>query len=230
MFYSFLRGFIRVLLALINGHAKYLHREDLPDGPYILVGPHRTWFDPIYFALGASPRKFSFMAKEELFQNPILRWILNHANAFPVNRDHPGPSVIKTPVRILRQGDLSLIIFPSGSRHSAELKGGAAVIAKMAKVPLIPAVYQGPLTFKQLLTRKPVTVAYGQPITVDRKLKLDEAGQAQVEQQMQQAFDQLDREIDPTFHYVDVTGEKRAAKAEKLAQTEEKAEKKLEKK
>ncbi|GEO68491.1 lysophospholipid acyltransferase family protein [Levilactobacillus acidifarinae] len=230
MFYSFLRGLIRVLLALINGHARYLHRKDLPDGPYILVGPHRTWFDPIYFALGASPRKFSFMAKEELFQNPILRWILNHANAFPVNRDHPGPSVIKTPVRILRQGDLSLIIFPSGSRHSAELKGGAAVIAKMAKVPLIPTVYQGPLTFKQLLTRKRVTVAYGQPITVDRKLKLDEAGLAQVEQQMQQAFDQLDREIDPTFHYVDVTGEKHAAKVEKLERTEEKAEQKLEKK
>ncbi|GEO65870.1 lysophospholipid acyltransferase family protein [Levilactobacillus spicheri] len=212
MFYSFLRGLIRILVFIINGRATYLHRDDLPDGPYILVGPHRTWFDPVYFALGASPRKFSFMAKEELFQNPILRWILVHANAFPVNRDHPGPSVIKTPVRILRQGDLSLIIFPSGSRHSSELKGGAAVIAKMAKVPLIPTVYQGPLTFKRLFSRQPITVAYGQPITIDRKLKLDEAGQAQVEAQMQAAFDQLDQEIDPTFHYVDVS-----AKHEKSA-------------
>lgn len=205
MFYSFLRGLIRVLLAIINGHATYLHREELPDGPYILVGPHRTWFDPIYFALGASPRKFSFMAKEELFQNPILRWILRHANAFPVNRDHPGPSVIKTPVRLLRNGKLSLIIFPSGSRHSAELKGGAALIAKMAKVPLIPTVYQGPLTFKALFSRKPVTIAYGEPINVDRKLKLDEAGQAQVEAAMQAAFDKLDQQIDPNFHYVDVS-------------------------
>lgn len=208
MFYSFLRGLVRVLLAIVNGRATYLHREDLPTGPYILVGPHRTWFDPVYFALGASPRKFSFMAKEELFQNPILRWILRHANAFPVNRDNPGPSVIKTPVRTLRQSDLSLIIFPSGSRHSAELKGGAAVIAKMAKVPLIPTVYQGPLTFKQLFSRHRVTIAYGKPITIDRKLKLDEAGQAQIEQQMQQAFDQLDQEINPNFHYVDVTGKK----------------------
>ena len=209
MFYSFLRGVIRVLLFIINGRGTYLHREDLPDGPYILVGPHRTWFDPIYFALGASPRKFSFMAKEELFQNPILRWILVHANAFPVNRDHPGPSVIKTPVRTLRQGDLSLIIFPSGSRHSSELKGGAAVIAKMAKVPLIPTVYQGPLTFKSLFTRHRVTIAYGDPITIDHKMKLDDAGQAQVEQQMQAAFDKLDQEIDPNFHYVDVSGEKK---------------------
>jgi len=215
MFYSFLRGLIRVLLAVINGRATYLHREDLPDGPYILVGPHRTWFDPIYFALGASPRKFSFMAKEELFQNPILRWILVHANAFPVNRDHPGPSVIKTPVKTLRKGELSLIIFPSGSRHSAELKGGAAVIAKMARVPLIPVVYQGPLTFKQLFKRQRVTVAFGPAITVDRKLKLDEAGQKTIEDQMQASFNQLDQEIDPNFHYVDVSGEEQAEKAAK---------------
>jgi len=208
MFYSFLRGLIRAILFLVNGRATYLHREDLPDGPYVLVGPHRTWFDPVYFALAASPRKFSFMAKEELFQNPIFRWLLYHVNGFSVNRDHPGPSAIKTPVRILRQGDLSLIMFPSGSRHSAELKGGAAVIAKMAGVPLVPAVYQGPLTFKRLFSHKKVTVAFGTPITIDRKLKLNEEGQAQIEKQMQAAFDKLDKEIDPNFHYVDVTGKK----------------------
>ncbi|BAN06932.1 1-acyl-sn-glycerol-3-phosphate acyltransferase [Levilactobacillus brevis KB290] len=195
---------------LVNGRARYVNQDNLPEGPYVLVGPHRTWFDPVYFAMAAYPRKFSFMAKEELFQNPIFRWLLKHVNGFPVNRDHPGPSAIKTPVRILRQGDLSLIMFPSGSRHSNELKGGAAVIAKMAGVPLVPAVYQGPLTFKQLFTRKPVTIAFGKPIEIDRKLKLNEEGQAQIEQQMQAAFDQLDREIDPTFHYVDVTEKKDA--------------------
>ncbi|NLR10090.1 MULTISPECIES: 1-acyl-sn-glycerol-3-phosphate acyltransferase [Lactobacillaceae] len=208
MFYSFLRNVIRVILFIVNGKAKYLNREKLPDGPYVLVGPHRTWFDPVYFALAASPRKFSFMAKEELFQNSIFRWLLYHVNGFSVNRDHPGPSAIKTPVRILRKGELSLIMFPSGSRHSQELKGGAAVIAKMAKVPLVPAVYQGPLTFKRLFSRKRVTVAFGDPITIDRKLKLDEAGQADIEQQMQAAFNALDKQINPNFEYVDVTGKK----------------------
>lgn len=214
MFYSFLRNVIRVILFIVNGKAKYLNREKLPEGPYVLVGPHRTWFDPVYFALAASPRKFSFMAKEELFQNSIFRWLLHHVNGFSVNRDHPGPSVIKTPVRILRKGDLSLIMFPSGSRHSQELKGGAAVIAKMAKVPLVPAVYQGPLTFKRLFSRKRVTVAFGDPITIDRKLKLDEAGQADIEQQMQAAFNALDKQINPNFEYVDVSGEKNQDKSD----------------
>ena len=210
MFYRFLRGVVCTILYLVNGRARYVNQDNLPEGPYVLVGPHRTWFDPVYFAMAAYPRKFSFMAKEELFQNPIFRWLLKHVNGFPVNRDHPGPSAIKTPVRILRQGDLSLIMFPSGSRHSNELKGGAAVIAKMAGVPLVPAVYQGPLTFKQLFTRKPVTNAFGKPIAIDRKMKINEEGQAQNEQQMQAAFDQLDREIDSTFHYVDVTEKKDA--------------------
>lgn len=203
MFYSFIRVVVRVLLFIVNGNAHYEHKERLPEGNYILVGPHRTWFDPIYYALAGSPKKFSFMAKIELFKNPVLRWILKHANAFAVDRDHPGPSAIKTPVRLLKKSNLSLIMFPSGTRHSQDLKGGVAVIAKLAKVPIVPTVYQGPLTFKQLFTRKKITVAFGEPFYVDPKLKLDEAGFKVIESQMQQGFDRLDKEIDPTFKYVD---------------------------
>ncbi|MCK8474144.1 lysophospholipid acyltransferase family protein [Lactiplantibacillus plantarum] len=203
MFYSFMRGLVRLIITIINGRPRYQGRENLPEGAYILVGPHRTWFDPLYYALAGSPMKFSFMAKEELFKNPVLRFILVHANAFPVNRQHPGPSAIKTPVKFLRSGKLSLIMFPSGTRHSQELKGGATVIAKMAGVPLVPTVYQGPLTFKQLFSRQRVTVRFGQPIDIDRKLKLDEAGQKQIETKMLHAFNDLDRQIDPTFKYVD---------------------------
>lgn len=118
------------------------------------------------------------MAKIELFKNPILSFILRHANAFPVDRNHPGPSAIKTPVKTLRDKDLSLVMFPSGTRHSQELKGGVAVIAKMAKVPIVPTVYQGPLTFKELFSRHPVTVSFGDPFYVDPKLKLNEEGLA----------------------------------------------------
>lgn len=202
MFYSILRVIVRVLLYIVNGKPHYLNRENLPEGNYILVGPHRTWFDPVYYALAASPKKFSFMAKQELFKNPIVRFILKHVNGYPVDRENPGPSVIKRPVRLLKNSELSTIIFPSGSRYSDQLKGGAVVIAKMAGVPLIPTVYQGPLTFKSLFTRQKVTVAFGHPITIDRKMKLSDDNQLLVEQQMQAAFDALDKQIDPNFQYV----------------------------
>ena len=114
MFYRFMRGIVRVILALVNGNARYENKEVLPqDENYILVAPHRTWWDPLYLAVAAAPKEFSFMAKEELFKNPVLRFILTHSNAFPVKRDNPGPSVIKTPVKILKSTNLGLIMFPS---------------------------------------------------------------------------------------------------------------------
>lgn len=202
MFFRCMRQIVRVLLWLVNGRASYEQKEKLPtETNYILVGPHRTWWDPLYFALAASPKEFSFMAKEELFKNPILRFILKKAHAFPVKRDNPGPSVIKTPVKSLKNSELSLIMFPSGTRHSDELKGGAALIAKMAKVPIVPAVYQGPVTLGGLFKREKVTVRFGDPIDISDIKKMNQEGIEEVERRMTTAFNQLDQEVNPDFVY-----------------------------
>lgn len=205
MFYSFIRVVARIVVAIINGNSHYLNKAKLPEGNYILVGPHRAWFDMIYFALAASPKRFSFMAKKELFKNPVLRYILDHANAFPVDREHPGPSAIKTPVKWLRKRDISLIMFPSGTRHSQEMKGGVALIAKLSGVPIVPTVYQGPLTFKSLFSRKRVTVAFGDPIYLDRKAKMTDEKQNKLFAKMEAEFEKLDQQVDPNFKYVDVS-------------------------
>ncbi len=200
--YRFLLGVVRFLTFFINTNARYIGRNNLPkEENYVLVGPHRTWFEPLYFAMGAWPRKFSFMAKKELFDNKFLGFILKKCHVFPVDRDNPGPSAIKTPVRALKNTDLSVMVFPSGSRYSDDLKGGAAVIAKMAKVKIVPAVYQGPLTFGALFTKKRVTMAFGEPIDISDIKKLDKAGIAEVEQRMQKAFKELDTQINPDFIY-----------------------------
>ncbi|GMA47713.1 lysophospholipid acyltransferase family protein [Tetragenococcus muriaticus] len=202
MFYLFMRGLVKGLLFLVNGRARYENKEVLPQNEnYILAAPHRTWWEPLYLAIAAGPKKFAFMAKEELFKNPILRFILVHANAFAVKRENPGPSTIKTPVKLLRETDLSLLMFPSGTRHSTELKGGMVVIGRMAKVRIVPCVYQGPLRLKDLFKRKRVTVRFGEPIDLSDIKKADEAGMQVVEQRLQSSFDQLDEEIDPNFHY-----------------------------
>lgn len=203
MFFSFMRGFCRVLFFVINGNLEIQNKEKLPqDENYILVAPHRTWWDPLYLAVAARPKKFAFMAKEELFKNPIIRFILVHANAFPVNRQKPGPSAIKTPVKLLKNTDLSLIMFPSGSRYSSELKGGMTVIARMAKVRIVPCVYQGPLTLGSLFLRKKVIVRFGDPIDISDVKKSDKAGIAVVDERLMNAFNQLDYEVNPEFRYV----------------------------
>ncbi len=93
-------------------------------------------------------------------------------------------------------------MFPSGTRHSTELKGGMALIAKMAKVKIVPCVYQGPLTFKDLLKRKKVTMRFGEPIDISDIKKIDKEGLALVESRIQTSFDQLDQAIDPKFKYI----------------------------
>lgn len=206
--YSFLKFLCRIILYPINGMPKFENKQRIPEGNYILVAPHRTWFDPLYFALAASPKEFAFIAKKELFKNPLLAYVLRHANVLSVDRENPGPSVIKEPVKILQNSDKSLIIFPSGTRHSQALKGGATLIAKLSKAPLLPAVYQGPLTFKSLFSRKKAVINFGDPIYLDKSIKLNEEGQKAVEQQMQDAFDKLDKEINPDFKYVDPSSAK----------------------
>lgn len=203
MFYRFIRYVARIVLFIINGPATYLDKDKLPTAEnYILVAPHRTFWDPIHLAIGARPKEFTFMAKEELFKNPILRFILVHAHAFPVKRDNPGPSAIKTPVKYLKTTEMSLIMFPSGTRHSEDLKGGVAVIAKMAKVRIVPAVYQGPTTLKDLFKRQKVTVRFGNPIDISDIKKLDKEGIKVVEERMNVAFKQLDYLTNPNYKYI----------------------------
>lgn len=202
MLYSFLVRIVNPFLTLINGKPKVYNKENIPEGNYIVVAPHRTWMDPVLIALIIYPKKFCFMAKKEIFNNRIAAYFLKKLHAFPVDRKNPGPSAIKTPIKLLRNSDLSTIIFPTGSRYSSKLKGGATLIAKMANVPLLPVVYQGPLKFGQLFKRNKRKFAFGKPIYIDRKRKLDDEYQAELEKQMQDSFDSLDKQIDPTYKYV----------------------------
>lgn len=209
-FYDVLHGIVVGLIWTINGRIKYMHRDRLPvNDNYILVGPHRSWWDPVWYAVAAYPKHFIFMAKIELFKFPPLAWLIRAAGAFPVDRENVGPSVIKVPVRELKSGDRSLIMFPSGSRHSAELKSGTILIAKMSGKAIIPAVYQGPVKFSQLFKRNNTTINFGEPIVVDRKDKLDKENITKYTQMIQDAFDRLDQEVDPDFVYVDPKREKK---------------------
>ena len=67
MFYRYLRGLVMLILWALNGNAHYHHLENIPDQEenYILVAPHRTWWDPVYMAFATRPKQFIFMAKNK---------------------------------------------------------------------------------------------------------------------------------------------------------------------
>jgi 1-acyl-sn-glycerol-3-phosphate acyltransferase len=158
--------------------------------------------DPVYMAFATRPKQFIFMAKKELFKNKFAGWWISMCGAFPIDRENPGPEVIKYPVKMLKNSNKSLIMFPTGSRHSNELKGGVAVIAKLAKVRIVPAVYQGPLDMKGIFKREKVQLNFGEPIDISDVRKANAEGIEEVNRRLEEAFVKLDKEINPEYKYV----------------------------
>jgi 1-acyl-sn-glycerol-3-phosphate acyltransferase len=169
--YSFIKN-IATLILKIFYRMRIEGVENVPaEGGFVLACTHTGWLDII--ALGVcTPRPIHYMAKIELFKMPLVAWFLSKLNSFPVNRDNPGPSSLKTPIRLLKKGEV-VGIFPSGTRtkESVPLKRGAAYLADRAQVPIVPAVYEGPeaLRWGDLFKGKKIVIRFGEPIAPDNE-------------------------------------------------------------
>ena len=69
-------------------------------------------------------------------------------------------------------------------------------------VPILPVVYQGPLTFKDLIKRKKATVRFGKPIYLPKDKRISREELAAYDELLGTTFRQLDQEIDPDFVYI----------------------------
>ncbi|MDW7673501.1 MAG: lysophospholipid acyltransferase family protein, partial [Bacillota bacterium] len=117
-------------------------------------------------AISIFPREIHYMAKKELFKNSLVAAFLRSLHAFPVDRDAPGPSSLKIPLGLLKKGE-TVGIFPTGTRTvNNSLKQGAVTIAQMAKAPLVPVVYKGPvgLKAKNFFARETASITIGEPV------------------------------------------------------------------
>ncbi len=119
-------------------------RENIPTGGALLViSNHIHLLDPFLIAL-SSPRWVYFVAKEELFKNPLLRPIIRWSGAVSAPRRGGAADKKKTALqaeKILEEG-LTLCIFPEGKRSvDAELipgKFGPVVISAQTGAPFLP--------------------------------------------------------------------------------------------
>lgn len=194
MFYNFVMKFVQILIRIFNGKTEVLGKENLPeDEKFLLVAPHRSYLDPVFIAISAFPHTFAFMGKKELFDIPIFGKIARKLNGFPVDRKNPGISAVRTPVNYLRRDELNVLIFPTGSRHSSKIKGGAITIAKFANRKIVPAVYIGPLTLKDVFLRKKAVVRFGEPFEIDEELEGVTDINSYYSDFIQDAFDELEK-------------------------------------
>ena len=162
-------------------------REHLTDGAVVFCPNHSNALDPFLLAVALRyDVPVRFMAKKQLMEIPVLGWIFRKMGAFGVDRGNSDIGAVKTSIRSLREG-WKLLIFPEGTRvkegEEVEAKGGAAMIAIRAGVPMQP-VY---IASKKRIFRKN-KVVFGPvyyPVYTGRKGTADEY-QANVEEIMRQ--------------------------------------------
>lgn len=171
-FYKFARNTV-LLVMRFAFKIRFHGHENMPDHKgYILAANHQTNIDPLFIGIGCK-KNVRFMAKEELFHNPILAKILQWVGTFPVSRGKGDTSAIETAIGVIKRGDV-LGIFPEGTRsHDGTLKrakSGAVVVASKTGGDIIPV---GIKYGKKILWRREIDVHYGKPIT-SKQLALKE--------------------------------------------------------
>ena len=137
-------------------------------GPVLLCANHNTMMD--MFFLGFRLKRWvHWMAKDELFRNPLAAFVLRALGAFPVKRGIGDVGSIKNALRILEQGEI-VGIFPQGTRinplrtAAARVKPGAAMLAVNAGAPVLPAYIEGSC---KLFGK--MKIVYGDPYFIEKK-------------------------------------------------------------
>ncbi len=114
MLYGFLQYFFRLIFYTLFRTRVY-GRENIPaEGAVILAANHASNIDPPLMA-SLIERPVSYMAKIELFENPIFGAAIRRCHAFPVKRGESDRGAIKAAVTVLKEGRV-LGLFPEGTR------------------------------------------------------------------------------------------------------------------
>ncbi|WFD12135.1 lysophospholipid acyltransferase family protein [Tepidibacter hydrothermalis] len=140
-------------------------KERVPmDEPLIFASNHKNNLDPMLIG-SFMPRKVSYMAKKELFNNKIVGSFLKNINVFPVDRSKTDISTIKTALKILKSNG-ALGIFPEGSRMKQEklgkAKAGTSMLAIRGKARVCPVSI---ITTYKLFTK--ITIYIDEPISFE---------------------------------------------------------------
>jgi len=154
---------------LIYFRVRRLGREHVPDGGVILASNHRSFLDP--FVIGICIRRpIYFVAKRELFRNPLVGWFLNCMGAFPVRRGQSDEESVKTARQLLADGQ-AVVVFPEGTRivngSLGRPKRGVGRLALQSGAPVVPVAVTGSEHARDGWRIKPVRVHVrcGAPLT-----------------------------------------------------------------
>ncbi len=179
MMYRVVCAFVRAVMGFYFFTVKGLRCEgveNIPKEGAVIIAPnHKSNFDPP--AIGVcSPRIIHYMAKEELFRNPVFAAAIRYFGTFPVKRGTVDRAAVRQALKELKEGQ-PLGIFPEGTRTHGNRIGrfhdGMASLALMTGTPILPVAVIG----TEHLPKKdgPLAVVFGTPIPVTKGRPTPEA-------------------------------------------------------
>ena len=124
--------------------------ENVPAGRFLLVGNHRSNYDPIaaVWAMRQRGVDVAFITKPENMKIPLVR-LIHKANFLVIDRDDPRKAIgtINAAADLLRRDVVSVGVYPEGTRSKAvgmlEFHNAVFKIAQKAKVPILIAQTSG---------------------------------------------------------------------------------------
>ncbi len=172
--YYLLRAFTKAVVFSL-ARWEVVNADLLPEeGGIVLVSNHKHLLDPPLIAASAK-RRLHPMAKRELFETPLIGWILWAYGAFPVRRHTADIGALRAARNHLRGGKV-VLMFPEGTRSEPEdgmrpALPGAAMVALLAGVKVVPVAVTGtegikiPGVFFLWMRRRRLTfrVEFGEP-------------------------------------------------------------------
>jgi 1-acyl-sn-glycerol-3-phosphate acyltransferase len=166
--YSLAKFAVGAVLRTLTGWQVW-GRDLVPrSGGLIVASNHISFWDPPL--IGAIlPREVHYLAKEELFSNPVFGAVIRSYNAIPIRRGMVDLSGMARAVETLRRGG-AMMLFPEGTRmrdgrlHPA--RPGVGMMAVNAGVPVVPCYISGSnRPGRWLGWRERVRVSFGAPRT-----------------------------------------------------------------
>src|SRR5262245_22671224 len=150
---------------------RYLNPERIPaQGPVILASNHASFLDPPLVGSGFH-RMVNYLARDTLFDVPLLAALLRSWKVVPVDREGGGGAGLKAILDRLLDGGI-ILLFPEGTRTTdgnlRPAKSGVGLAVIKSNAPVVPVRVFG--TFqaygRHLKFPRPrrLTVKYGHPL------------------------------------------------------------------
>lgn len=171
MINSLLRTFFRLFFRIDRSELAKVPQA----GPLLMMVNHTSNLEgPMLYAF-LQPRPLHALAKQELWEQKFMAYLMNMWKSIPVDRQNMGRSTMDACFKVLEDRHI-LAIAPEGTRSKdgnlQEGKGGVAFIAHKKDVPMIPVAVMGFPSFSKnikRLRRTVITIKVGEVFEIVQK-------------------------------------------------------------